>query len=133
MIIFLIKIYIEKFQYHTGSIQTFIRPHNWYENFRFQYHTGSIQTFVSLLGCFFHFIISIPHWFYSNLSDQLIEELSQPISIPHWFYSNHAVGDCINLTSEFQYHTGSIQTLLPSLKTQIQINYFNTTLVLFKL
>jgi len=40
------------------------------------------------------------------------------ISIPHWFYSNIFLRRLYNLIMSFQYHTGSIQTLL--------LNYLNS-------
>ncbi len=79
-----------EFQYHTGSIQTNIKEAIQQREERFQYHTGSIQTemrcmkknwkqthFNTTLVLFkrgflaasekSHDVISIPHWFYSNI------------------------------------------------------------------
>ncbi len=59
---------------------------------KFQYHTGSIQTNIPSSAYDLDFDISIPHWFYSNDDYDEVCPGCNRISIPHWFYSNNAPG-----------------------------------------
>ena len=99
-----------KFQYHTGSIQTARVIRNTPYIFSFQYHTGSIQTFFffSIISKILY--ISIPHWFYSNTHSQSMRGQSMNFNTTLVLFK-HSFAEYERAINEFQYHTGSIQTL----------------------
>jgi len=55
---------------------------------RFQFHSGSIQTSISLRSEMLFIPVSIPLWFDSNQLDQALVRFYQLVSIPLWFDSN---------------------------------------------
>ncbi len=84
------------FQYHTGSIQTKKNYISLSFSARFQYHTGSIQTVYLFHNIYFLFHFNTTLVLFKPLLIIFWNPLNC-ISIPHWFYSNR----CIHIISDF--------------------------------
>ncbi len=109
------------FQYHTGSIQTRKLQKYMQPTKSFQYHTGSIQTGCALTeeetSVFQYHTGSIQTYFVPLLVASFV------ISIPHWFYSNKMLVRSVKIIIGFQYHTGSIQTGKQKGETKNQMEF----------
>jgi len=132
---------LNKFQFHSGSIQTCCSwitrcadMHSFNSTLvrfkppdgevqvvvinEFQFHSGSIQTSGDSSEEHRTDEVSIPLWFDSNYHCSARACLQQFVSIPLWFDSNCRGASLPMNTESFQFHSGSIQTVVEVARLQ---------------